>query len=365
MRIAIATPLYPPEIGGPATYASLLERVLPERGINISIIPFSVVRSTPKFLRHAAYAFKVMRVASSHDGILALDAISVGVPAWVASVLLRKPLLVRVGGIGTWERVTERNLPVGMPHELLDDLPRLPLAMRILARIERFVLTHAKTVVVPSAYLKRALVAVGVPEERIEVVYNTAGEIGSEHDFPEVPLVIGAGRFVALKRFDVLIAAIGKLAHGNPAIRLELYGSGPSEDELRRLVNQDPMLARSVQILPALPQEELHARIRGASVFALPSTHETFSHLIIEAMALGTPVVATDTGGNPEIITGGKSGLLVPVGDAEGLAKAIETILGDASLARRIAREGLVAAQTFSEERMLTATERVLRSALP
>lgn len=365
MRIAIATPLYPPEIGGPATYAHLLEQVLPGRGMGVSVIPFSEVRSTPKLLRHVSYAFNVSRAAAKHDFIFALDALSVGLPAWVASVLLHKPLLVRVGGIGTWERATQRNLPVGMPHELNGDLHRLPLAIRALARVERFVLSRAKTVVVPSAYLKRALVAFGVLEDRIEVVYNTAGKAGTEHEFPESPLVIGAGRFVALKRFDVMIAAIGKLAQKYPTIRLELYGSGPSEEELRGLVSQNPVLSRCVQILPPLTQEDLHARIHNASVFALSSTHETFSHLIIESMAVGTPVVATDTGGNPEVITNGKNGLLVPVGDADALAKAIESVLMDESFAHRIAREGLITAQEFSEERMLATTERVLRSALP
>ena len=79
-KVLIATGLYPPEIGGPATYTKLLETRLPEYGFEISVLPFSSVRHLPKIIRHAAYFLKCLSRARAADIVFAQDPVSVGLP---------------------------------------------------------------------------------------------------------------------------------------------------------------------------------------------------------------------------------------------------------------------------------------------
>src|SRR3989338_10337762 len=79
-RILIATGVSPPESGGPATYAKLLEERLPSLGFTVSVLPFRAVRHLPKIIRHAAYFWKCLRMARSADMVYALDTVSVGLP---------------------------------------------------------------------------------------------------------------------------------------------------------------------------------------------------------------------------------------------------------------------------------------------
>src|SRR3989339_1894470 len=104
-KILIATPLYPPDIGGPATYAKTLEIELPKRGLVVSIVSFSSVRHLPKGFSHLAYFFKLLKAAWRADLIFALDPISVGLPAHAVSKLLGKPLYVKIVGDFAWEQL--------------------------------------------------------------------------------------------------------------------------------------------------------------------------------------------------------------------------------------------------------------------
>src|SRR3990167_7698484 len=98
MRILIATGLYPPESGGPATYARLLEEYLPARGFGVSVLPFSRVRHLPLGVRHMAYFFRCFCMTFRADVVFAQDTVSVGLPAALATRLAGKKFLVRVPG---------------------------------------------------------------------------------------------------------------------------------------------------------------------------------------------------------------------------------------------------------------------------
>src|SRR3990167_7909869 len=104
MRIVIATPLYPPEIGGPATYAKLLFEGLPEKGIEVELVKFSDVRHLPKIIRHIAYFLRVLKAARNANVVLALDPVSVGLPAMKAAQKARKPFVVKIVGDYAWEQ---------------------------------------------------------------------------------------------------------------------------------------------------------------------------------------------------------------------------------------------------------------------
>ena len=114
MRVLIATGLYPPESGGPATYTKLLEERLPAlpaqagRGFTVSVLPFSTVRHLPKLLRHVAYFAVCWRMARRADVVYAQDTVSVGLPAALAAQCAGKKFVVRVPGDYAWEQGRQR-----------------------------------------------------------------------------------------------------------------------------------------------------------------------------------------------------------------------------------------------------------------
>lgn len=360
----IATPLYPPDIGGPASYVALVEHGLKERDFSVEVVPFSRVRGLPRVIRHLQYFFLVFQAARGKDVVFALDTISVGLPAAVAAWLSSTPLVLRLGGLGSWERATEQHLQVGAPHEFAGQLRLMTLRIRILAAIERWVLGRAAVVIAQGTYQKRVLEGWGVEHSRVQIVYNGIASIPQATMRARERLtILSAGRLVELKRFDVLIEAVGLLRERLPGVRLVIYGDGPSRNDLAKRI-REAALGDSVRLCPPLPRAELLDEMGTFSAFALASSHETFSNLIIEAMATGTPVVATAVGGTPEIIIDGENGRIVPPGDAAALAAALERVLGDPAYAQGLARNARKVLSRFSQEAVMEGTLRALRQAL-
>src|SRR5690348_850641 len=108
MKVLIATGIYPPEIGGPATYAALLNTELPKRGIETDVLPFREVRQYPKLLRHIIYLLKILKRARSADLIFSQDPVSTGLPAVFAGKILGKKVVLRIAGDYTWEQSAQR-----------------------------------------------------------------------------------------------------------------------------------------------------------------------------------------------------------------------------------------------------------------
>ena len=92
MNILITTGIYPPEIGGPATYAFLVEGELKNRGHRVRVLPFRIVRKYPTIIRHIIYFFKIIKKIWWADIILTQDTVSVGLPSVMAAKFLRKPM---------------------------------------------------------------------------------------------------------------------------------------------------------------------------------------------------------------------------------------------------------------------------------
>jgi len=150
--------------------------------------------------------------------------------------------------------------------------------------------------------------------------------------------VLAVGRFVALKGFPWLIRALHMLHQRGCAVDLELIGSGDLEPELRRLIAQLG-LERHVRIRGWILPDQVLAAMREATLLVHSSVGlDALPNVVKEAMAVGTPVIASDMAGVPELLDGGRCGLLVPPGDVGALADAIERLVGDPELRDRYAR---------------------------
>ncbi len=352
MKLTVATPLYPPESGGPATYAKLLEEGLPTHGIEVEVVKFSDVRHLPKLVRHIAYYNRVLKAARGADAVLALDGVSVGLPAMKAAQKAGKPFFVKIGGDYAWEQGTQR-FGVTATLDGFVRTSQIPLPVALLRKTQKEVVESAMRVIVPSNYLKGIVEAWGISSEKIEVIYNSVsleqgGVIPKEVADTSRPHIVSVGRLVPWKNMDGVIDAVATLGKGS----LMIVGDGPERHRLE---------AHAKQTLPGtvftgeLSHTDTLAIIKDADVFVLNSTYEGLSHLLIEALSLGTPVVATRAGGNTELVEDGKNGVLIPVGDVEALARALPE-----TLARRKDTSNTFATR-FAPEAMLRATAEFLQ----
>ena len=159
------------------------------------------------------------------------------------------------------------------------------------------------------------------------------------------PVVVGVGRLVEKKGFHHLVDAVGLLRDRGRPIRLDLIGGGPEEQALRARVAALDLEDR-VTFHGPLTQSETRDRVREAAVLAAPcvvgldGNRDGLPTVILESLALGTPVVSTPVTGIPEAILHGRTGLLVPEGDAVALAEALDRLVADAALRCGLAEQG-------------------------
>lgn len=354
----MATGLYPPSIGGPATYSKILFDELPKRGIGVKVFSFDEVRHWPKIIRHLLYFAKAFARGYDCDIVYAQDPVSVGLPAFLAAAVLRKVFFLKVVGDYAWEQGVGR---FGVA-ESLDDFVRKPvrefsLPVRFLRSVEIFVARQAEKIIVPSRYLKKVVARWGVPEDRIVVIPNAFEGLPSESGPHKINLhgrtIVSAGRLVPWKGFLTLVEIMVGLTKKFPDLKLCIIGDGPERLMIERRIKQLE-LEHNIYLVGRVPQATLFEYLKQASVFALNTGYEGFSHQLLEVMAIGIPLITTDVGGNPEIVKDGENGLLVPYNDKRELANAIERMLRDDELRNRCVAGGKETVTRFTKERMVS-----------
>lgn len=209
-------------------------------------------------------------------------------------------------------------------------------------------LVDASFVVTVSDYNERYLrTTYGAAADRVARIYNgidlAAFTESVPRDRPQV--VAGVGRLVQKKGFDQLIDAVALLVREGRELRLDLVGAGSEEGPLRARVAALG-LTNTVRFLGPLPQEAMRGVVRGAAVLAAPcvvgddGNRDGLPTVLLEGLALGTPVVATPVTGIPEAVRHEQTGLLVPERDVPALATALGRLLDDADLRCRLAHAG-------------------------
>ena len=183
----------------------------------------------------------------------------------------------------------------------------------------------------------------------------------------EAPLIVCISRLVRRKGQDMLIRALPSIQAQVPGARLLIVGIGPREQALRKLA-QEHQVTESVIFAGKVAFEELPAFYNAASVFAMPARTrgwgldvEGLGIVYLEAQACGVPVIAGDSGGAPEAIIDGRSGIVVSGHDTTEISRAISTVLSDPDRARRMGQQGrqFVVAQ-WSWEHMLVRARAIL-----
>jgi glycosyltransferase involved in cell wall biosynthesis len=371
-KILIATGLFPPQDGGPATYSKLLLDKLPSHGFEVKVKNFGDVLFLPKIVRHLVYFFQVFFAALFADTVYSQDPVSVGFPALIASHLAGKRFFLKIVGDYAWEQGSQRS---GVT-DLLDDFStkhdEYSFFVRMLKRIQTFVANHAEKVIVPSQYLKKIVSNWGVDINKIHVIYNafnppvineTKEELRNKFGY-EGSVIISPGRLVPWKGFKTLIGLMPYIIKDKPDTVLYILGEGPDRETLLEESKKNKV-ENNVHFLGRVSHKEALERIKASDIFVLNTSYEGFSHLILESMAIGTPVITTKAGGNPEIIQSGVNGIMVDYDDVEAINRAIKSILEDRHLSSTLGINSKKTVTSFTEEKMITSLIQEMTSDKP
>lgn len=205
--------------------------------------------------------------------------------------------------------------------------------------------------VADSESIRDELVAGGIAGERIRVIaLGTRPKPPPAQPAPPGLRVAYLGRLVPYKRVDVLLRAAVLLSPRFPELEIVVIGRGPEQPRLERLAARLGLASRT-RFTGFASDAERDALLAGARVCVCPSKKEGFGLTVIEANALGVPVVATDAPGLRDVVRNGETGFLAPDGDAQAFADRIGSILADAALAARLSAGALAWSRRFDWER--------------
>jgi len=388
-NILLATGIYPPDIGGPATYVKILQEELPKIGYNDALMKkildkefikngyqikivtygegkstgdiFYVSRKQNKLLRYFKYFWKIFTWLTWADIVYAQGPVSEGWPTYWACKLRGRDYFLKIVGDYAWEQGVQR---FGV-KEVLDDFfaSKYGGYVQKMYNIEKKVANGAKKIIVPSYYLQNIVARWGVDKQKINVVYNTV------HFKPALvmnkPLaerwLVSVGRLTPWKGMDMLIKIMPDLLKNYPNLKLKIIGDGPQRNHLENLI-VDLQLKDSVQLLGQKSHDDVLGYVKTADLFILNSSYEGLSHVILEAFTCQTPVIATRVGGNHELIDHGVNGWLVKFNDRNDLKEAIAYLLDNDQLQKKFIDNARCRTTEFLQEKMIGQTIKILTS---
>ncbi len=368
-KLLITSGIFHPEAGGPATYLHEIAPALQARAWQIEVLtygdapttgyPYPVTRIPRRALplRLAHYARVAWRPARRADVIYAH---TIDLPvAWGAT-----SRVIKIVGDQAWERCIRRGwVPPTTDIDTFQHASYTPLVDWQRASRARQVRAFDR-VIVPSGYLQQMVTGWGVPAERVHVIYNALPALPSDLPASQAdarrslgwddrPTLFIAARLTAWKGIDHVIAAIRHL----PQVRLVVAGDGDQRAYLQRLARD---LGERVVLLGRVARDRVYTMMQAADYVVLYSGYEGLPHTLLEALRVGTPVIASDKGGNPEVVQDGVNGLLVPYVDVPALRARIAHAL---TIRAQLARQTHIGMERFTFERMVSATHQVLMQA--
>ena len=373
-NLFIASGIFHPESGGPATYLHEILPHLQERDWDVRLVTYA-----DRADMGGEYPYPVTRIP--RVGLLkrtaAYRAAARPLLEWADVTYLhtlglplrggKSPRVVKIVGDLAWERAVRKGWIA--PTTDIDDFQKgtnsVPAALGKMARSREA--RQMSGIIVPSEYLKRMVIGWGVPPNNVQVIYNAmplhASVLPHKRDvlrhtlgFTDAPTIVTVGRILPWKGVDHLITAISQI----PDVRLIVAGDG---DLLPALKAQAEALkvADRVTFLGKVPRAQVDQLMRAADYTALYSGYEGLSHTLLESLRAGTPCIASAKGGNPEVIRHDENGMLVPYVNIEALIETIRAAIVP-GVREKLAANTQNGMERFTFERMVEATDKALKA---
>jgi glycosyltransferase involved in cell wall biosynthesis len=373
VKVLIVSGIWPPDVGGPASHAPDVAEFLRGHGHEVEVVttadappparPYPV-RAVPRHhragVRHYRGAALVRHRAREVDVVYTTGMFG---RSALGATVARKPYVVKLTADPAFERSRRRGLVGGDVDEF--QRRRGGAAVALLRFARDVELRHAAHVFTPSAYLRELTLTWGVAAERVSVLPNPAPVLPAElPPRDELRRTLGlngatlafAGRLTAQKSLGRALEAV---ASAN-AVQFVIAGEGPERKQLEERA-AELGIAQRVRFLGAQPRERIVELFRAADATILSSSWENFPHTVVEALAVGTPVLAMEAGGVAEVVRNGENGLLVPAGDTAALGAAVRRYFADDGLRERLRGAAAGSVADYAPERVLGQLEETLR----
>jgi glycosyltransferase involved in cell wall biosynthesis len=390
LRILIVTGIFPPDIGGPATYVPQIARALASGGHQVKVLTLSdqpnhddcaytfLVKRLPrkgfKLLRWFRTVAQIIHLGRQANVLfvngLALEAV-------LANIWLRKPIVQKVVGDLAWEQASNRGW-VADSFETFQQR-RYDPKVGILKWLRSWWTRRADRVIVPSWYLASWVASWGIAEKSISVIYNVVEQyscpsieegcgatlsVARGSLPPCIPLltpfkIITVGRLVPWKQIDKLLEAVARCEN----IGLVIVGKGPEHHNLQTLARALGVGDR-IYFAGGRGKHETIALMKACDLFVLNSTYEGFPHVVLEAMTIGLPVVATSVGGTPEVVRDGENGRLISPSATNVLAEILMKLATSEAERHRLALGARQTARQWNLRQMGVETEIALWKAI-
>jgi glycosyltransferase involved in cell wall biosynthesis len=336
-NLLIITPIFPPRTGGPATYTwELIKRLKKQYRIKVicfsneavndnEVINISISPESCFLTRQIKLLSACLKVISKSDLVYIQGPLVVGFTSAMVSWIYGKNSILKFVGDEAWESLS-------LSHKTVKTLEEFHsnnlLSLHSLVIFQKIAMVLASTIITPSQYLKQFLINnYHLKSGKIEVIPNAVEIQVKQRLYRRKNFIISVGRLVPHKHFEIIILAFKKLLtyRGCSKYQLIIVGEGPEDGNLKYLINREN-LNNSVKLLGRKSHEEIIKLLQLAKVMVLASDYEGLSHVIIESMLMGVPVIASDIPGNKELIKHNYNGYLFGTTEDE-LAVALAKLL--------------------------------------
>ena len=383
MRVLLTSPVFPPDLGGPAVYVPSIGRFLVERGHEVKVVafcseehpagypfPVTAILRGPLPLRYLKAFFAVLREAKGCDVVYVNEHLAL--LHVLAAKLRGVPCVIRIMVDGSWE-IAHRKGWCGDDDIVTYQGKSYGWKVWLTRVLQKRWWRWCRHIIACSEFLRQILIqSYDVPPDKVQRIFNGYHGPAAE-DVPESPeqarraldlaperrYVLTICRLMGWKRVDGIMQALVGLPED---VHLLVAGDGDMEEEWQRLA-VTLGLAQRVHFLGNVPHARIPLYIRAAEIFVLNSRYEGLSHTLLEVLYLGTPIIASGVCGNPEVVEDGVNGLLVDPLEPDELRRALKKLLDDPELGRRFVEAGFARRPSFTREGTFGEVERALHRA--
>ena len=347
MDILITVGIFPPDIGGPASFVPKIAKYLINKGHNVKIICLSdkehltykddinvirINRNSPIIFRWLKTIVKIYSNSKKSDLIFVNG---LGTETTIANLFIRKKVIRKIVGDPVWERVYNKNLI----DESFDDFQENNhgLSISLQKMIRNWSINKSNLIITPSQHLKNFIDKIGF-DKNIFVINNGVNieqhnKVVLENNIIQLLVV---SRLVSQKNIDLIIKAVKVMENEN--IILNIVGDGSEINNLKLLVKKYE-LDKKINFIGKIENTKLNEYLKNADIFIQASNYEGLPHSILEAMNFEIPILSTDVGGCSVLLNKGERGYIIPMPVSEvEISEGIRKIINNKNEAKSKAR---------------------------
>ena len=355
MNILITVGIFPPDIGGPASFVPKISDFLIKNGHDVKIICLSedenihiedqlngirIRRSNILPIRWLKTIYQIIKNGIKSDLIFVNG---LGIESAVANLLLRKRIIRKIVGDPVWERAYNQKKTLDTFDNF--QINKHPLIIEIQKLTRNWSINSAELIITPSDNLKNFVTGIGFKNKitKINNGVDIKANISQLSNKTDINIII-ISRLVIQKNIDLVIHAFKVLNEKN--VKLNIVGDGGEFNNLQKLIH-DLELQDKVKILGKIDNNKIGELLRTSDLFIQASNYEGLPHSLLEAINYNVPILSTEVGGCKDLINSGERGFIISSPPEEKLiAENISFIINNRSEAEKRAS----AAKTFIQK---------------